>query len=181
MARVKKIAVKPQYKYTLKRGKAITQKQFQPGSKGVPLLALIINKRRGAKGEHGLYGERMQKAVESLWKARVSSIAFLRSGWLPAVGAFARAIGKPVGKNVTRAQQRSNRYIGGGTPAKEGWKPLAEFVHAAFSKTNNNPQITQVVEDGMRQAINQEVTRIKGRIESRLASDAQKFFNKVTR
>ena len=49
------------------------------------VLGRIINKRRGQRGERGLYGDEMSKAVETIVAARKRSVAFLKSGWIPAI------------------------------------------------------------------------------------------------
>lgn len=55
------------------------------GRNGGHLVGSIINKRRKAKGENGLYGKEMKVEVDRLIAARLRSVAFLKSGWIPAI------------------------------------------------------------------------------------------------
>jgi hypothetical protein len=50
-----------------------------------PIVALLINKARGAKGQPGLYGSEMAAAIRKLIAKRQSTVAFLKSGWTPAI------------------------------------------------------------------------------------------------
>src|SRR5205807_1063675 len=50
-----------------------------------PLAALIINARRGAKGQPGLRGPAMEEAINAFVASRLRSIAFLKSGWIGAI------------------------------------------------------------------------------------------------
>jgi len=50
-----------------------------------PRGALIINRKRGRLGEKGLYGSEMREAFDFLLYSRLRSIAFLKSGWIPAI------------------------------------------------------------------------------------------------
>src|SRR3990167_6345896 len=77
-----------------KKGRKYNRKQLQltPGRDGrAPLAALIINKRLG-RGEtfHGLsgrgaYGREMRDAIKYLIGVRKRSVAFIASGWIPAL------------------------------------------------------------------------------------------------
>src|SRR5436853_2213008 len=60
--------------------------KLRPGTDtDAPLAALIVQSRRAAKGQKGLYGIEMATAINQLISSRLKSIAFLRSGWLPAI------------------------------------------------------------------------------------------------
>jgi hypothetical protein len=80
-----------------------------------PLIALIIQKRQRESGEKGLHGSAMRAKIQQVIGARMSSIAYIKSGWLPAIQTLAqvssikataeerddkdaRQIGKPKGK-----------------------------------------------------------------------------------
>src|SRR5690242_8413843 len=50
------------------------------GKKRGRIIGMLINKRRGLRGEKGLYGAAMMKEVEVVLAARLRSRAFLASG-----------------------------------------------------------------------------------------------------
>lgn len=50
-----------------------------------PLAALIINARLGRAKKGGFYGKRMARAIRELLSARLRSVAFIKSGWIPAI------------------------------------------------------------------------------------------------
>jgi hypothetical protein len=49
------------------------------------IVGMIINKRRGQRGQKGLYGKAMEEAQAMMKAARLRSVAFIKSGWLPAI------------------------------------------------------------------------------------------------
>jgi hypothetical protein len=57
-----------------------------------PLAALIINKRLGRSHKSGLYGRDMSRAIRQLLGARQRSVAFIASGWIPAIKKLAPAV-----------------------------------------------------------------------------------------
>lgn len=58
--------------------------------------ARIINKRLRMKGEPMLFGAEMEKKALRMVNARLRSIAFIKSGWLPAFEHFSKIIDKPL-------------------------------------------------------------------------------------
>ena len=50
-----------------------------------PIVALMINKKRGEQGKPGLYGPDMAAAVRTFIAGRQRTVAFLKSGWSPAI------------------------------------------------------------------------------------------------
>jgi len=76
------------------------------GSSGKPLAALIVNARRKAKGQKGLFGEELTRAVITMINSRVRSVAFLRAGWIESIkqlAAFAKdKSGAPAGDPSAR-------------------------------------------------------------------------------
>ncbi len=132
--------------------------------------------------EKGLYGEQMKDAINKLAASRGGSVGYMRAGFLPSIAEFARAIGKAVRNSTEKSLARWKRApLGSAVSAKPGTRPIATFIHEAFGKRTSNPDADKIAEAGIKKSIDQEVKRIAGRIESRLASDAQKFFSRVTR
>lgn len=112
------------------KGRMITQK-----IKGAPLAALIINARRGRTGEKGLYGGAMKEAVNQLVAARMKSIAFLKSGWIPAIKFLEKLVKKKAGapRMDSRAAQ-VGRAKGSGKVEGAGFHVKATIENAASAK-----------------------------------------------
>jgi hypothetical protein len=76
------------YKNT-KKGAKRFPKTVYTGAGGAtaqaPIVALMINKKRGEQGKPGLYGPDMAAAVRTFIAGRQRSVAFLKSGWSPAI------------------------------------------------------------------------------------------------
>lgn len=146
-------------------------------SGGAPFLAKIINAARGRRGEKGLQGAEMKAAMKKVYNARVGAIGFIRSGWLPAVAAFARAIGKPVKSRTEKWLQRTAMSIGGARPAKPGPRPLAVFWNSATARpeNTNTKDVYKYAKEGLQAAMNQEVGRMKQHMEDKLQRQAAKF------
>ncbi len=89
-----------------------------------PLAALIINARRGRKGEPGLEGASMTAAIASLIAARSRSRSFLKSGWLPAIKLLEPLVTDKRGEPATsyRGAKQYGIAKGASMPARPGWK-----------------------------------------------------------
>src|ERR1035438_2687109 len=75
---------------TMKRGKGATFNTSNRTGAEAPLLALIINARRGRAGLKGLYGKAMADEFRKVFGARARSIAYIKSGWIEAREIFKR-------------------------------------------------------------------------------------------
>lgn len=145
-----------------------------------PRAGLLVNWRRGQKGLPGLRGQEMDAAITALKKNRAAHVAFLRAGWLPSVAKLARAIGKAPSANAQRWENataiKGGGQIGGGIIAKESLNPTAEFWNAApdIAPLASKPALAQqFMEQGLQQAIAQEI----GRMAQHLAEKLQKTAN----
>jgi hypothetical protein len=75
-----------------KRGNFVWRRELrltEADEKEAPLAALIINKRRGKHKQSGLYGKEMARAIRDMLAARMRSVAFIKSCWLPAIRTLA--------------------------------------------------------------------------------------------
>jgi hypothetical protein len=105
------------YRHTLKKSAT------RPG---VPLAALIVQKRQD-EGK-GLYGAAMRHAIQVMITARNVSVAYIKSGWLPAIQALAkvssitaknarddsaaRQVGRPKGRAVAAIADPAGKITG---------------------------------------------------------------------
>lgn len=80
---------------------------------GTPLAPLIINARRRRKGRPGLRGPAMASAVRDMIGARIHSIGFWKSGWIPGTAVLMRATGRTMRRQGSIATTR--RKKGGAT------------------------------------------------------------------
>lgn len=131
-------------------------------------IAKGINKSRKLAGLKGLRGAEMAEAIKQEEKARIRSIAFLRSGWLVAVGSLAKAIGKPF-RRAKGVAHFGDKLQGGAIAAIPGDRPQVEFWHATISKfTRNVFNVRHYVEAGLDFALKQEMRRMAQYIERKL-------------
>lgn len=73
-------------KYTPKAKASDINKGLKKNSsriKGVPVLALVVNKRRRKAGKIGLKGPRLRAEMETIANARRKAIGFHKTGWFP--------------------------------------------------------------------------------------------------
>lgn len=102
-----------------------------------PLAAIIINARRGAKGQPGLEGSEMRDAVRRFIAARVRSVGFIRAGWIPAIKALDPKVVDRQGAAPFPAEANRSRWsakqIGDARPAQVGEFPVAIIENAAIA------------------------------------------------
>ena len=68
-----------------KRKLRVSARRKFMGLAAAPVVALMINKKRGEQGKPGLYGAEMANAIRKYISSRQRSAAFLKSGWSPAI------------------------------------------------------------------------------------------------
>lgn len=59
------------------------------------LAAILVNAKRGAKGEKGLFGPAMRKAADALIATRKRSVGFAKTGWIPAIRTLSAVLPHP--------------------------------------------------------------------------------------
>jgi len=162
-----------------KKGKTVNRRQVQlvMGTKvDAPLAALIINKRRGKAGEPGLQGARMARAVRELLAARMRSIAFYKSGWLPAIKLLAPLADRKGEPQTDRAAKQVGRPKGDATPATEGENPAATIVNMAGSaRGDTKGAFMKYAGEGLQIAMADEQSSMDEYIEQKMAVDAERF------
>lgn len=136
-----------------------------------PLVALMINKRRG-KGR-GLYGAAMTEAIRALIAARLRSIAFLKSGWLPAIRAL-------VGLADTRGAPRQERGPteigvpkGYAVPASQGWKAKTTIANSAEARHDDKTALYKYGEPALQRAFDAETASMLDYMERKFRETAK--------
>lgn len=167
---------------TLKSGKFSRNKRgkFVFGAMGrdieAPLLALIINKQRGRSGKKGLQGAEMEDMMRRVFRARMASIAFLASGFIPSIKGF-----RPYADYVSKAppMDKQSKQIGqakgGFVIAQPGWTPRAVIWNSASAKRDHRAALEKHGGAGLQQATDEEVASMRQYIEQKLQQTANKF------
>lgn len=142
---------------------------------GAPIAALLVNKRRGAQGKKGLYGARMERAVNSLANARVLTRAFIAAGFLEAVKIFGGVAEKKnrAPRSDPSVKQRG-RAKGSGTIARESWTPRATIENGARTRRETHDALMKYGGDGLQEAFDEEVASMKQYIEDKLQATADR-------
>lgn len=140
------------------------------------ILGMIINKRRGEQGLKGLYGAEMAKEVELLYAHRRRSVAFLKSGWLPAIRLLETKVPakyrRGAAKNDNSAKQRG-KPKGKAIPAGTGWKVVTIIENAAIAKHDKKEALKQFGGPALQRAFDHEVRSMKEYIERKMKNTAQ--------
>lgn len=141
------------------------------GGKEVPLVALLINAKRGKSGQKGLQGADMQQAADNFKANRVKSAAFIASGFIPAIKAF-----EPLAERKGQAPPRSSeakelgigRQIGYGITAQPSFVAFAVIVNTAASLDDQGKALEIFGTRGLQIAINDEVRSMQQYIERKM-------------
>lgn len=145
-------------------------------ARGGEIVGKIINKRRGARGEKGLYGEAMTVAIGLVKAARLRSVAFLKSGWLPAIKVLEKRVEMKWRRGAARNDKAAKivgRDKGEATPARQGWKVFAEIVNAANANRDTRTALIKEGFPALQRAFAHEVRSMKEYIEKKMREDAK--------
>ena len=163
---------------TAKKGKAWLGYNNSASTAKAPLLALIINKIRGQRGQRGLYGDAMRAAFEKMFAYRARSIAFLKSGWLPALDAFRAFSGGGKGARglppVDKTAKQFKQPKGGGRIATPS-NPTAVIWNTASTKRDHKKALLVYGMPALQKAYNEEVDSMKEYMERKFREDAQRI------
>ncbi|MDD5351099.1 MAG: hypothetical protein PHQ12_12880 [Chthoniobacteraceae bacterium] len=134
-----------------------------------PLAALIINARRGSKGQPGLYGRAMERAIYRLTVIRDQSRAFIASGWVPAIATLGTLVGLQF-----RGAKKIGRAKGSAVPARPGsYKVMARITNAASAKRDHKEALILYGEPALQSAFHQETRSMKDYIARKLGDSAR--------
>jgi hypothetical protein len=159
---------------TTKKGRVIKSKKLslvQADIADAPLAALIVNKRRGARGEPGLRGAEMATAVSKMINRRFSSIGFIASGWIKAIQELSAALKERF--SYDRKVKAFGKVKGGATAAKPGWNPTAIIFNNIDAK--GSQEVKEYITEGVQKALDAEAASMEQYVESKLAKDAARF------
>lgn len=166
--------------HTTKSGRVVNRKQLQLAharDHDAPLAGLIINKRRGKKGEKGLHGKAMAVAIRDLLVARERSVAYTKSGWLPAIKQLALVADNKNPPSIDTTAKTVGRAKGDAFPARDlHSKSAATIINEAWAKRDSGASaFFKYGSQGLQKAFSDETASMKTYIEGKMNPAADKF------
>lgn len=137
-----------------------------------PLAALIINARRGRAGKPGLFGAAMTEAIHNMIAARLKSIAFIKSGWIPAIKTLMPFADKKGAPRQDKAEQLG-RPRGYARPAASNWKASAVLVNTASTTRDQKQALLKYGGPGLQRAFDAETASMRQYMEDKLRGSAK--------
>lgn len=141
---------------------------------GGKIMGMLINKRRGLKGEKGLYGDAMAKMIATVKAARLRSRAFLKSGWLWAVKALEPYAEKRGAPRVDRKARAIGKAKGSAKPAANGWHVEAEIVNKVTAAWDDKDGAAKIAEPALQRAFDFETRSMLDYMERKMKDGAHK-------
>jgi hypothetical protein len=131
------------------RTKNVTSKRGKVRAVNYTLAQLIVMARRALKGESTAKKD-IKADVKSFIASRLRSIAFLKSGWLPAIKRLeplAEKIGGGGGPRPTKSNTGTQygRAKGAATPAVAGFKPKASILNDALPRPHGRGLLGKII------------------------------------
>jgi len=140
-----------------------------------PLAALIINARRGRASKKGLYGDRMSEAIRSMLSARLRSIAYIKSGWLPAIKTLFRlADRRGAPRHESGINEVGSRKKGFATLSPEAWIGRTIIGNEAWTKRDQKQALHLYGGPALQQAFRDETSSMLQYMEDKMRETARK-------
>ena len=158
-------------------------KEYPPA----PLSVVIINSRQKKKGEKGLTGRKMGRAVKKMIAARRKAINFLRSGWLPAIRILETAMKRGDIKFAKRYAPKNDSSVkqygqdkGSAIWAKSNLERTFAQIENAVRGENKHSgtmsgRVHSILTSGLDKAVKAEIASIKIYVERKLNPEINKF------
>jgi hypothetical protein len=141
-----------------------------------PLAAVIINARRGRTGKKGLFGADMKVAIRDMLAARLRSVAYIKSGWLPAIRALAKVSEKRGQPSIDTSAKQVGNAKGAGIPAGgDGKLSIARIINEAWAKHDTKNSLERVGGRGLQRAFNDETASMSQYIADKMNPAAKEF------
>jgi hypothetical protein len=143
----------------------------------VPLVYLLIQARRRRQGKKGLYGSKMAEAVRRFIPSRQSTVAFLKSGWLPAIKQLSRFAKEKSGAAPPDSSVKQiGRDRGRAVPARDGFRVKAVIENAVGQGGGEEAHHSDALErygaPALQRAIDAEEASMRQYIEQQLKKQA---------
>jgi len=161
--------------YLSKTGKKRTRKKLEAtmNQDGTPLLALIINARRARKGEPGLYGKDMLKAMMKTLGAKLRSVGFARVGWLGDIADLAPFV---KGSTQSKEAKQYGQPKGHAIPAKSilAGKASVTLMSNVHGRRTQG-LLASIVNRPVQQALNNVEADTRNWLNEHIQNDAARF------
>lgn len=172
--------------HTLKKTKGIDYERIrhkkvlqltQARDHDAPLAGLIVNKRRGKKGQKGLQGREMGRAVRDLLTAREKSIAYTKSGWLPAIKRLAVLADKKGQPAIDTQAKTVGKAKGEAMPAMSlHSKSAASIINEAWATHDEGSKaFYRYGSSGLQRAFNDEAASMTTYLKDKMKPAENKF------
>jgi len=150
-----------------------TSKRERAPKDGGRLFPAIINKRRGSG--NGLYGLRMKAQVDYYLQGRLKTVAFLKSGWLPAIrGLDALAESKSSAGPIDRSAKEMGRPNGSVRVASES-QQVATIINSALAKHDTKGALQKYGSAALQRAFDEEANSMEEYILKKQKAAAEQF------
>lgn len=161
---------------TIKTRQMVLVRSRREGTENVPLAALIINARRRDAGQPGLQGRKMAQAISKMLGGRLRSVAFLKSGWLPAVKKLASFVQSKAGAApMDISAKQFGRAKGDAQPARPGSVVKAVIANLATTRRDQKQALIKYGTRGLQRAFDDEAKSMNEYVERKMKPDADKF------
>ena len=169
------------------KGKSRTETRYTRETRDDSLAARLVNAHRKWRGEKPIFGEELQRAAEKLIGAKLSSIAFIKSGWVSAIQDILRGMGKSAGGKMRDGAKVKGDKKGGATMRNSRMQSFAVVIWntallkvGKFTKPGQSKNPMPIAEKALRQAFVTEQNSMREHIANKLKVDLQSLGGKVT-
>lgn len=161
----------------VKRGKVVWKKVFASAkNREVPRLALIINARRRKEGKEMLFGDAMDREMNRVWNARRRSVAFLKSGWIPAIRHLTPLALPGRKPQIDRAAKQYGKNKGMAVAAgRSGSRVIGRIENFANAKGDDKGALVKYGMPALKSAFDSEVAGMREYIANKLKKSAQRL------
>ena len=140
------------------------------------VVGMIINKRRGERGEKGLYGAEMAEAQAMMRARRLRAVGFIKSGW---IWVIKNLDGYVKSKRGAARQDNSVKAVGKpkgkGTPARSAAFIVKAIIQnfATSAHTTTDDPLGKFGGPGLQKAVEFETLSMNKYIEDKLRKSAK--------
>ena len=139
------------------------------------IVGMIINKRRGERGEKGLYGDAMAEAQALMMAKRLRAVYFMRSGWIWVIKGLESYVKSKRGaaRNVSSVKafgQPKGKAIPARPSLSKVVAVIKNFAHSKKSTTEDPLGVYGM--PGLQRAVNLETASMRDYIEQKLKKSA---------
>ena len=150
-----------------------------------PIVALMINKKRGEQGKPGLFGRDMANAVRKFIASRQRTVSFLKSGWSPAIKVLKSKVPykfRSQGKTEDRTAKQYGEAKGRGVAAVESDRPTATIENyvgmAGPGASHHNAGLVKYGTPAFERAFQSETASMMEHLKKELGETAFAEFNR---